>query len=83
MLVTAGVVFTDMVSGFFTQRIDAARTIDIGVNQSVIAGHVYAPLDMAAALAAISSILGPWIRLGRPRRRLRPPRATRRTATNH
>jgi alpha-keto-acid decarboxylase len=57
VLVTAGVVFTDMVSGFFTQRIDAARTIDIGANQSVIAGHVYAPLDMAAALAAISSIL--------------------------
>ena len=57
VLVTAGVVFTDMVSGFFTQRIDAARTIDIGVNQSVIAGHVYAPLDMAAALTAITSIL--------------------------
>ena len=30
VLVTAGVVFTDMVSGFFSQRIDPARTIDIG-----------------------------------------------------
>ena len=57
VLVTAGVVFTDMVSGFFSQRIDPARTIDIGPDQSVIAGHVYAPLDMAAALAAITSIL--------------------------
>jgi len=57
VLVTAGVVFTDMVSGFFTQRIDPARTIDIGPNQSVVAGHVYAPLDMAAALATITSIL--------------------------
>src|SRR6202022_2647127 len=57
VLVAAGVVFTDMISGFFTQRIDAARTIDIGANQSVIAGHVYAPLDMAAALTAITSIL--------------------------
>jgi TPP-dependent 2-oxoacid decarboxylase len=57
VLVTAGVMFTDMVSGFFSQRIDPARTIDIGPNQSVIAGQVYAPLDMAAALAAITSIL--------------------------
>ena len=29
VLVTAGVVFTDMVSGFFSQRIDPARTIDV------------------------------------------------------
>ncbi|MGV0812302.1 alpha-keto acid decarboxylase family protein [Mycolicibacterium boenickei] len=57
VLVTAGVLFTDMVSGFFSQRIDPARTIDIGVNQSVVAGQVYAPLDMAAALDAVTAIL--------------------------
>jgi alpha-keto-acid decarboxylase len=57
VLVTAGVLFTDFVSGFFSQRIDPARTIDIGPVQSVIAGKVYAPLDMAAALTAITSIL--------------------------
>lgn len=57
VLVTAGVLFTDMVSGFFSQRIDPARTIDIGVNQSVVAGQVFAPLDMAAALDALASIL--------------------------
>lgn len=57
VLVTAGVLFTDMVSGFFSQRIDLARTIDIGVNQSVVAGQVYAPLDMSAALDAITAIL--------------------------
>ncbi|MGV0745326.1 alpha-keto acid decarboxylase family protein [Mycolicibacterium sp. XJ870] len=57
VLVTAGVLFTDMVSGFFSQRIDPARTIDIGVNQSVVAGQVYAPLDMAAALEAVTAIL--------------------------
>ncbi|MDH6198276.1 TPP-dependent 2-oxoacid decarboxylase [Mycobacterium frederiksbergense] len=57
VLVTAGVLFTDMVSGFFSQRIDPARTIDIGVNQSVIGGQVYAPLDMAAALQALTAIL--------------------------
>ncbi|CRZ18789.1 alpha-keto acid decarboxylase family protein [Mycolicibacterium neworleansense] len=57
VLVTAGVLFTDMVSGFFSQRLDPARTVDIGVNQSVVAGQVYAPLDMAAALDAITAIL--------------------------
>ncbi|QRY51867.1 alpha-keto acid decarboxylase family protein [Mycolicibacterium septicum] len=57
VLVTAGVLFTDMVSGFFSQRIDAARTIDIGVNQSVVSGQVFAPLDMSAALDAITAIL--------------------------
>ena len=36
VLVTAGVVFTDMVSGFFSQRIDPARTIDIGAQQSTV-----------------------------------------------
>ncbi|OBB27793.1 indolepyruvate decarboxylase [Mycolicibacterium peregrinum] len=57
VLVTAGVLFTDMVSGFFSQRIDPARTIDIGANQSVVAGQVYAPLDMSAALEAVTAIL--------------------------
>ncbi|CQD13925.1 indole-3-pyruvate decarboxylase [Mycolicibacterium conceptionense] len=57
VLVTAGVLFTDMVSGFFSQRIDPARTIDIGANQSTVAGQVYAPLDMAAALDAVTAIL--------------------------
>lgn len=57
VLVTAGVLFTDMVSGFFSQRIDPARTIDIGANQSTIAGQVYAPLDMSAALDAVTAIL--------------------------
>ncbi|OOK74856.1 thiamine pyrophosphate enzyme, C-terminal TPP binding domain protein [Mycobacterium kansasii] len=57
VLVTAGVVFTDMVSGFFSQRIDPARTIDIGQYQSTVAGRVFAPLEMSAALRAIAEIL--------------------------
>lgn len=57
VLVTAGVVFTDMVSGFFSQRIDTARTIDIGQYQSSVAGHVFAPLEMGAALDALAEIL--------------------------
>ena len=57
VLVTAGVQFTDMVSGFFSQNIDPSRTIDIGPNQSVVAGQVFAPLDIEAALEALTSIL--------------------------
>jgi alpha-keto-acid decarboxylase len=57
VLVTAGVQFTDMVSGFFTQDIDPSRTIDVGPNQSVVAGQVFAPLDIVAALDALTAIL--------------------------
>jgi TPP-dependent 2-oxoacid decarboxylase len=57
VLVTAGVVFTDLVSGFFSQRIDPARTIDIDQYQSTIAGEVFAPLEMDAALQALATIL--------------------------
>ncbi|WP_191498151.1 alpha-keto acid decarboxylase family protein [Mycobacterium simulans] len=57
VLVTAGVVFTDMVSGFFSQRISPARTIDIGQHQSSVGDQVFAPLEMGAALAALTKIL--------------------------
>ncbi len=57
VLVTAGVVFTDMVSGFFSQHIDPARNIDIGQYQSTVAGEVFAPLEMQAALDALVTIL--------------------------
>jgi alpha-keto-acid decarboxylase len=57
VLVTAGVVFTDMVSGFFSQRIDPARTIDVGSQQSIVGNQVFAPLEMHAALEALTAIL--------------------------
>lgn len=57
VLVTAGVQFTDMVSGFFSQKIDPSRTIDVGPNQSVVAGAVFAPLDIQAALDGLTTIL--------------------------
>jgi indolepyruvate decarboxylase len=46
-----------MVSGFFSQRIDPAITIDIGPLQSTVGNRVFAPLEMGAALDAITSIL--------------------------
>lgn len=56
-LVMAGVQFTDMVSGFFSQNIDEQRTITVGVHESRVAGKVYAPLDMRDALEALTTIL--------------------------
>jgi indolepyruvate decarboxylase len=55
VLVTAGVMFTDMVSGFFSQRIDPAPSISAGSERD--RWPVYAPLDIAAALYALTSIL--------------------------
>jgi indolepyruvate decarboxylase len=72
VLVTAGVVFTDMVSGFFSQRIDPARTIDVGQYQSSVAGEVFAPLEMGAALEALATIL---VRRGISSPPVTPPRA--------
>jgi TPP-dependent 2-oxoacid decarboxylase len=57
VLVTAGVVFTDMVSGFFSQRIDPAKTIDVAPEQSTVGSQVFAPLEMAEALDALAAIL--------------------------
>jgi alpha-keto-acid decarboxylase len=57
VIVTAGVVFTDMVSGFFSQRIDPARTIDVAPEQSTVGSQVFAPLEMAEALDALTAIL--------------------------
>lgn len=57
VLITAGVQFTDMVSGFFSQQIDAACTIDVDAVQSTVAGQVFAPIDIDAALGALTDIL--------------------------
>jgi len=57
VIVTAGVVFTDMVSGFFSQRIDPTRTIDVAPEQCMVGSQVFAPLEMAEALDALTTIL--------------------------
>lgn len=57
VLITAGVQFTDMVSGFFSQQIDPARSIDVGAVVSTVGGHVFAPIDIGTALQALTEIL--------------------------
>lgn len=58
ILIMAGVLFTDMVSGFFTHRIDAARTIEIGPHHASVGGRTFGPLDMRTALTELTTILG-------------------------
>lgn len=55
VLVTAGVQFTDLTSGFFSQRIDSARTIEIRGEYAAVGGERFEPLAMSAALHAVTS----------------------------
>lgn len=55
LLVMAGVQFTDLTSGFFTQRLDAARTIEIRGESARIGDREFAPIAMADALDAVTT----------------------------
>ncbi|GAA1666962.1 alpha-keto-acid decarboxylase [Microbacterium lacus] len=55
LLVMAGVQFTDLTSGFFTQRLDPARTIEIRGESARIGDREFTPLAMADALDAVTA----------------------------
>lgn len=55
LLVMAGVQFTDLTSGFFTQRLDPARTVEIRGESARIGEREFAPLAMADALDAVTA----------------------------
>ncbi|KAA9105596.1 alpha-keto acid decarboxylase family protein [Microbacterium rhizomatis] len=55
VLVMAGVQFTDLTSGFFSQHIDLGRTIDIRGESTRIADERFEPLAMADALDAVTA----------------------------
>jgi indolepyruvate decarboxylase len=54
LVVVAGVQFTDLTSGFFSQHIAAERSIEIGGDASRVGTEEFAPLPMAAALNAVA-----------------------------
>jgi alpha-keto-acid decarboxylase len=56
-LVLAGVQFTDLNSGLFTQRITRARTIELGPRSASVGSAVFAPLELSAALAALQPLV--------------------------
>ncbi|MGL6236396.1 MAG: alpha-keto acid decarboxylase family protein [Segniliparus sp.] len=56
-LILAGVQFTDLISGFFTHRVDPAKTVDIAPHESTVAGELFAPLEMRDALGALAELI--------------------------
>ena len=56
-LILAGVQFTDLNSGMFTQRITRSRTIEIGAHSASVGAAVFAPLALSTALAALEPLV--------------------------
>ena len=67
-LILAGVQFTDLNSGLFTQRITRSRTIDLGARAAAVGSAVFAPVELADALTALAPLVA-----GRPAAALAPP----------
>ena len=56
-LILAGVQFTDLNSGLFTQRITRSRTIDVGARSASVGSAVFAPIDLADAIAGLAPLV--------------------------
>lgn len=55
LLVLAGVQFTDLTSGFFSQRIDTTRTVEIRGEHARVGDDDFRPLAMRDALDAVAA----------------------------
>jgi indolepyruvate decarboxylase len=56
-LILAGVQFTDLNSGLFSQRITRARTIELGARSASVGAAAFAPLELPTALAALEPLV--------------------------
>jgi alpha-keto-acid decarboxylase len=65
-LVLAGVQFTDLNSGLFSQRITRSRTIEIGADAAGVGAATFAPVALPAALAALEALVAALPRPARP-----------------
>ncbi|MDL5156946.1 alpha-keto acid decarboxylase family protein [Actinomycetospora termitidis] len=52
-LVVSGVYFTDLTSGFFTQRITRSRTIELGARTASVGAATFSPVELPTALGAL------------------------------
>jgi alpha-keto-acid decarboxylase len=57
ILITAGVQFTDLNSGFFTQKITRTRTIEIGPDAASVGAALFSPISLAAAVRALTPLI--------------------------
>ena len=71
VLITAGVQFTDLNSGFFTQQIARRRTIEIGAGAASVGAAVFSPLPLRAAVQALTPLIAD-LAAQRPRPAPRP-----------
>ncbi|NMO94062.1 alpha-keto acid decarboxylase family protein [Actinomycetospora sp. TBRC 11914] len=56
-LVVAGVQFTDLTSGFFTQRITRSRTIELGARTASVGAATFSPVELPTALGALVALV--------------------------
>jgi alpha-keto-acid decarboxylase len=52
-LIVAGVQFTDLTSGFFTQRITRSRTVELGPRTASVGAATFSPVELPTALGAL------------------------------
>ncbi|WP_345411484.1 alpha-keto acid decarboxylase family protein [Actinomycetospora chlora] len=57
VLVVAGVTFTDLDSGMFTQHITRSRTIEVGPRSVTVGAASFAPVELPTALAALTPLV--------------------------
>ncbi|GAA3616655.1 alpha-keto acid decarboxylase family protein [Microlunatus ginsengisoli] len=57
-LIMAGVQFTDLNSGLFTQQITRSRTVEVNARTASVGAATYAPIELPTALAALSDLIG-------------------------
>jgi alpha-keto-acid decarboxylase len=57
VLITVGVQFTDLNSGFFTQSITRRRTIEIGSNAVSVGSALFFPVSLASALRVLTPLV--------------------------
>lgn len=58
VLILAGVQFTDLNSGFFSQQIDRERTIEIGGSAVSVGAALYSQVPLRTALQVLTSLVG-------------------------
>jgi TPP-dependent 2-oxoacid decarboxylase len=66
-LIVAGVQFTDLNSGMFTQRITRERTIEIGAVSATVGAATFSPLELPTALSALEPLIAGLAERTRPR----------------
>lgn len=59
VLITVGVFFTDLISGFFSQHLEESRRIDLLPHRAVVAGTVFDDVEMSDALDALTGLVTP------------------------